>query len=109
METKDSLYVFETPDMSTLRVGNYHGEYWFCARDLCSLLGIQRVGKALLRIEGTIKTVQIEARNGVRDMAFIDLYAVNHLLFQTQEELARETRAWFYSAIYPVLFTKADS
>lgn len=109
MEKKEPcLFMFEKTegeDVYNLRVENYKGEYWFSARDICYLLGIQRVGKALSRVEGDIRTVKIEDEVGrIRDIAFLDLYAVNYLLFQNDGDLSKNVRAWFYSTVYPELF-----
>ena len=93
-----------TEEPFILRIEYYKHKLWFCARDICNMLGIARVGKIIAKLEGAVRTVEIEDDKGrVRDMAFIDLYALNHLLFRKDSDTSREIRVWFYTDVFPSL------
>ena len=100
---KNKITVFENPEFGEIRSLLIEGEPWFVAKDVCGILGLNNVTKALVPLDADEKhgiTISnaVGKNQEVRAVNESGLYA---LIFQSRKPQARAFRKWVTSVVLP--------
>lgn len=108
----NQLKIFENAAFGEIRVVEKGGEPWFVAAEICKILGLENVSRALDSLDVDEKSVLQsltnrkvnndfnELRNSTRIISESGLYA---LIFKSQKNEARTFRKWITSEVLPTI------
>ena len=83
------------------------GEAWFCAKDVCDILGLSNSRKAIADLEEDEKGVSISyTLGGHQEMNFISESGLYALIFRSQKPEARKFRRWVTHEVLPQIRKK---
>ena len=97
--------ILQWKEGASVRMQMVDGEPWFIAKDLCEILGLENVSKALVPLDTdekhgvTISNV-VGKNQGVRAVNESGMYA---LIFQSRKPQARAFRKWVTGEVLPSL------
>lgn len=96
-------FQFETQSVRT--VTDDQGEPWFVAADVCDVLGLENVSKALSRLDTDEKRVfrSSDVSNSYREFWAVNESGVYHLIFTSRKPEAEQFRKWITSEVLPAI------
>ncbi len=99
----NELAIFEKEEFGSVRVTDQNGEPWFVAKDVCDILGLESVGKALSSLDKSEKnTVTINhSIRGNPKKAIINESGLYSLILRSRKPKAKEFRLWITSEVIP--------
>ena len=100
---KDML-IFENQEFGAIRtMSDERGEPWFCAKDVCDVLGYDQTHKAVKRHveEGDGTKRPTPTTSGIQQMLFINESGLYSLILGSKLESARRFKHWVTSEVLP--------
>ncbi len=80
------------------------GIIWFVAKDVCDILGLESVGKALERIPSNHKGVNsIHTLGGIQQMSMVDEPGLYRLILRSNKPEAEPVMEWVTSEVLPTI------
>ena len=88
-----------------LRIINQDGEPWFIAKDICDILGLEQVSRALDRLSederGLVKVTHPQSSTAMLDMAIVSESGLYALIIRSDKPEAKRFRKWVTSEVLP--------
>jgi prophage antirepressor-like protein len=92
---------FESHEVRTI---SRNGEPWFVAKDICKVLGLENVTKALLKVPENHKGVNpIQSHNVVVDMNIVDEPGLYRLILRSDKPQAEPFMEWVTAEVLPAI------
>lgn len=86
----------------SLQVELINSEPWFLAKDVCNILDLENVTKALYTLDEDEKlTLPVDRSGQVRNMNFINESGLYNLIFQSRKPEAKKFRKWVTNEVLP--------
>ncbi|NPA64475.1 MAG: phage antirepressor Ant [Epsilonproteobacteria bacterium] len=103
MENK--IVLFEKSELGKVRiVVDERGEPWFVAKDVCSVLGLDNVTKALLKLDEDEKGLKkIQTPGGEQEVNVINESGLYTLILRSNKPQAKRFRKWVTSEVLPMI------
>jgi len=93
-------FQFNNNDVRTIT--NETGDVWFVVKDVCDILELENVTKALLKIPGNHKGVNsIQTPGGIQKMNVIDEPGLYRLILRSDKPAAESFMEWITSEVLP--------
>lgn len=79
------------------------GEPWYCAQDVCRILGLQSTTRALIELDRDEKRTISVAHDGNNNsnLRIINEAGVYHLIFKSRKPEAKEFKRWLATEVIP--------
>ena len=98
----ESVQVFNYGENTPVRVRVMNGQTWFVAKDVCKVLGIEKVRNAVSRLEDDERgPVLVDTLGGTQRMSAVSESGLYHLVFQSRKPEARKFRRWVTGEVLP--------
>ena len=98
----ESVQVFNYGENTPVRVRVMNGQTWFVAKDVCKVLGIEKVRNAVSRLEDDERgPVLVDTLGGTQRMSAVAESGLYHLVFQSRKPEARKFRRWVTGEVLP--------
>jgi prophage antirepressor-like protein len=107
--------LLQHPEFGQIRSQRINKEYWFCANDVCRVLGLKNSRQALSRhcLKEDLAKIYTEVITGLNKdgtmakqqvkMNFINESGLCALIFNSEKEKAREFKHWIISEVLPAI------
>jgi prophage antirepressor-like protein len=108
-DTMNDIQIFNNPEFGQVRAMEQNGKVWFVAKDVCDILGLEQVSRALDGLENDERaevTISNLSSNGVvqrRAVNAIDESGLYTLIFKSHKPGAKVFRKWVTSDVLPVI------
>ncbi len=90
-----------------VRVQGTHEQPLFCAKDICAILDLEHVGRAVAPLRDEEKVVTAEhTLGGCQNMTFITESGLYKLVFKSRKPFAQEFQHWVCSTMLPEIRKK---
>ena len=102
MET--GLQVFENPQFGKVRVQMIENDPWFCAKDVCDILGFGNPHQAIqthVEKDDLQKLEVIDSKGRYQETNFINESGLYSLIFGSTLPIAKEFKRWVTSEVLP--------
>lgn len=87
---------------ASVRVAGTFENPLFCAKDVCSILGIGNVSHAISRLDPECRTIiSNDTSAGRRNLSFITEEGLYDLLAESKKPIAKAFRKWLHSEVIP--------
>jgi prophage antirepressor-like protein len=105
-------------DDSPIRMAIIDGEPWWVAKDVCDILGLEQVSRALDRLEqdqrGVLKVTHPQSVGKYIEMASVTESGLYELIIRSDRPEARRFRKWITSVVLPSIrktgnYTKSEA
>ena len=107
MET--GLQVFENPQFGKVRVQMIENDPWFCAKDVCDILGFGNPHQAIqthVEKDDLQKLEVIDSKGRYQETNFINESGLYSLIFGSTLPIAKEFKRWVTSEVLPSIRKK---
>lgn len=92
-------FYFQENEVRTITINN---EPWFVAKDICDILALESVTKALLRVPETHKGVNsIQTLGGIQQMNTVDESGLYRLILRSDKPEAEPFMEWVTAEVLP--------
>lgn len=97
-----NIQLFEHEEFGEVRVVIIDGEPWFVAADVCRILELDDVSKAVSRLDDDEKgTNLIPTRGGEQSMLIVNEPGLYRLIFSSRKPEAKKFQRWVYHEVLP--------
>lgn len=98
------MNIIQHPQFGEVRTEKHNGEFVFCAADICEVIDLENVTKALYGLDDDEKlTLPIVSSGQKRDMNFVTESGLYALVIRSRKIEARKFRKWITSEVLPAL------
>ena len=102
MEMENQVQIFDNPEFGKVRVIMKDGEPHFVAADVCRILELDDVSKAVSRLDEDEKgTNLIPTRGGYQQMLVVNEPGLYRLIFASRKPEAKKFQRWVYHEVLP--------
>lgn len=98
----NELQIFKSEQFGEVRVIEKDGQPWFVAKDICDVLGLGDVSKAMTRLDTDEKgTNSIPTLGGNQEMWCVNEYGLFNLVLASRKPEARLFKRWITHEVLP--------
>ena len=99
---KTQIVSFENRD--DIRLIQSNNDVWFCAKDVCFLLGLSNSSQALSRLDSDEKGLyEVDSHGGNQKTAFVSESGLYSLIFKSKKQEAKAFKKWITSDVLPII------
>ncbi|MBT0552679.1 BRO-N domain-containing protein [Riemerella anatipestifer] len=94
------------PQFGEIRMRTKAGEPWFCAKDVCEVLGLEWKRGLTVRYsleENEVSKAVFHTAGGKQEMSIVNESGMYQLIFQSRKPEARKFRKWVTSEVLPAI------
>ena len=105
----NEIQIFNFQENNEIRIINQNGEPWFVAKDVCDILGLTNVTKALYALDDdekmtlTLSKSHLGQRGGAQKINVISESGLYALILRSDKPNAKVFRKWITSEVLPAL------
>ena len=106
-----AVFCYDAENEAEVRTTTINGDAWFCAKDVCSILGLTNTAMSIQRLDDDEKIqLEIASKGGVTEaktilpaykLSFISESGLYHLIFSSIKEEAQKFRRWICKEVIP--------
>lgn len=101
-QAKTSITTFVFNNDQSVRTFDFNGEVWFVAKDVCDILGIGNVSRAVENLDHDKQGVaNIYTQGGIRNMTVISEQGVSALVINSKKKEAKKFYRWIRHDVLP--------
>lgn len=103
----NQIKIFENNEYGTIRTTVRDGEPWFVAADVCKILGLEQVSRAMSRLDedekGLLKVTHPQNPNKVMDVNGVNEAGLYHLILCSNKPGAKAFKRWITHDVIPTI------
>lgn len=104
MENKMEVQIFNNEEFGQVRIATKDSEPWFVAKDVCSALDIDDVGRATGRLDDDELTrIKIESGGQRREMIIVNEPGLYSLVLSSRKPEAKKFKRWITHEVIPTI------
>lgn len=103
----NEITVYDNPDYGKMRTVTINGEPWFVAADVCRVLGLEQVTRAMDRLDedekGLLKVTHPQSPSKFMDVNGVNEPGLYHLVLCSTKPEAKAFRRWITHDVIPAI------
>ena len=103
----NELKTFQNPKFGTIRTTTINGEPWFVAADVCKVLGLEQVTRAMSRLDddekGLLKVTHPQSSSKFMDVNGVNEPGLYHLVLCSTKPEAKAFKRWITHDVIPAI------
>lgn len=104
---ENQIRIFENNEYGTIRTTVRDGEPWFVAADVCKILGLEQVSRAMSRLDedekGLLKVTHPQNPNKMMDVNGVNEAGLYHLILCSNKPEAKAFKRWITHDVIPTI------
>lgn len=95
--------LLDHPKFGKIRIEKQNGEFWFCAKDVCGILGFSNSRDAIKHhcFEGDVEKIYSLTEGGKQELNFVNESGLYALIFNSEKTQAKLFKYWVTSEVLP--------
>lgn len=103
----NEMQVFENNEFGAIRIVEQNGEPWFVAADVCRVLGLEQVSRAMDRLDddekGLLKVTHPQSKDKTLEMNGVNEAGLYHLVLCSNKPEAKVFKRWITHEVIPAI------